>query len=50
MAGMYMPSLQALTQGIEGTKRARFAAWYTSSSRSGASLSLLFGRVGTLLG
>ena len=31
MAGMDMPSLQALTQGIEGTKRARVAASYTSA-------------------
>jgi hypothetical protein len=27
-----------------------FAAWYTSSFTIGASLSFLFGRVGTLLG
>jgi len=50
MAGMYMPGLQALTHGIEGTMRARIAAWYTSSFTIGASLSFLFGRVGTLLG
>jgi predicted MFS family arabinose efflux permease len=50
MAGMYMPGLRALTHGVEGTKRARIAAWYTSSFTIGASLSLLFGRVGTLLG
>jgi predicted MFS family arabinose efflux permease len=49
MAGMYMPGLQALTQGVEGTIRARIAAWYTSSFTIGASLSFLFGRVGTLL-
>jgi hypothetical protein len=30
--------------------RARIAAWYTSSFTVGASLSFLFGRVGTLLG
>jgi MFS family permease len=30
--------------------RARIAAWYTSSCTIGASLSFLFGRVGTLLG
>jgi predicted MFS family arabinose efflux permease len=47
---MYMPGLQALTEGIEGTKRARIAAWYTSSFTIGASLSFLLGRVGTLLG
>jgi MFS family permease len=51
MAGMYMPGLRALTQGVEGATRARIAAWYTSSFTIGASLSfLLFGRVGTLLG
>jgi predicted MFS family arabinose efflux permease len=50
MAGMYMPGLQALTDGVEGAARARIAAWYTSSFTIGASLSFLFGRVGTLLG
>ena len=50
MAGMYMLGLQALTHGVEGTVRARIAAWYTSSITIGASLSFLFGRVGTLLG
>ena len=50
MAGMYMPGLQALTHGVEGTMRARIAAWYTSSFTIGASLSFLFGRFGTLLG
>jgi MFS family permease len=50
MAGMYMPGLRALTHGVEGATRARIAAWYTSSSTIGASLSFLFGRVGTLLG
>ncbi len=50
LAGMYMPGLQALTSGIDGTARARIAAWYTSSFTIGASLSFLFGRVGTLLG
>jgi predicted MFS family arabinose efflux permease len=50
MAGMYMPGLQALTQGVGGTIRARVAAWYTSSFTIGASLSFLFGRVGMLLG
>jgi len=50
MAGMYMPGLQALTHGVEGTIRARIAAWYTSSFTIGASLSFLFGRFGTLLG
>src|SRR5215470_14555941 len=50
MAGMYMPELRALTYGVEGTMRARIAAWYTSSFTIGASPSFLFGRVGTLLG
>jgi predicted MFS family arabinose efflux permease len=50
LAGMYMPGLQALTEGIEGTMRARIAAWYTSSFTIGASLSFLLGRIGTLLG
>jgi MFS family permease len=50
MAGMYMPGLRALTYGAEGATRARIAAWYTSSFTIGASLSFLFGRVGTLLG
>jgi predicted MFS family arabinose efflux permease len=49
MAGMYMPGLRALTHGVEGTTRARIAAWYTSSFTIGASLSFLFGRIGTLL-
>src|SRR6267378_5154115 len=45
-----MPGLQALTHGVEGTIRARIAAWYTSSFTIGASLSFLLGRIGTLLG
>jgi MFS family permease len=47
---MYMPGLQALAHGVEGTTRARIAAWYTSSFTIGASLSFLFGRFRTLLG
>jgi MFS family permease len=35
---------------FEGATRARIAAWYTSSFTIGASLSFLFGRIGTLLG
>jgi predicted MFS family arabinose efflux permease len=50
LAGMYMPGLQALTHDVEGTRQARIAAWYTSSFTIGASLSFLFGRIGTLLG
>ena len=45
-----MPGLQALTLGVDGTMRARIAAWYTSSFTIGESLSFLFGRLGTLLG
>src|SRR6266446_3892184 len=48
LAGMYMPGLQALTAGVDGTIRARIAAWYTSSFTIGASLSFLLGRIGTL--
>jgi predicted MFS family arabinose efflux permease len=47
---MYMPGLQALTAGIDGTMRSRIAAWYTSSFTIGASLSFLLGRTGTLWG
>ncbi|MFL5269135.1 MAG: nitrate/nitrite transporter [Stellaceae bacterium] len=50
LAGMYMPGLQALTHSVEGARRARIAAWYTSSFTIGASLSFLLGRIGTLLG
>ena len=50
LAGMYMPGLQALTHGVEGTMRARIAAWYTSSFTIGASLSFLLARIGTMLG
>jgi predicted MFS family arabinose efflux permease len=50
LAGMYMPGLQALTHGVEGTRRARIAAWYTSSFTVGTSLSFLLGRIGTVLG
>ena len=49
LAGMYMPGLQALTHGVDGTIRSRIAAWYTSSFTIGASLSFLLGRIGTLL-
>jgi len=43
------PGLRALTHGVAPAIRARVAAWYTSSFTIGASLSFLFGRVGTLL-
>jgi MFS family permease len=47
LAGMYMPGLRALTDAIGGTKRARIAAFYTSSFTIGAALSFLLGRAGT---
>ena len=50
LAGMYMPGLQALTAGVDGTIRARISAWYMSSFTIGASLSFLLGRIGTLWG
>jgi len=50
LAGMYMPGLRALTDGMEGTRRARVAAWYTSSFTVGTSLSFLLGRTGILWG
>jgi predicted MFS family arabinose efflux permease len=50
VAGMYMPGLRALTDGIEGARRARVAALYTSSFTVGTSLSFLLGRAGILWG
>jgi predicted MFS family arabinose efflux permease len=50
LAGMYMPGLQAITHGAEGTTRARIAGFYSSSFTVGASLSFLLGRIGTLSG
>lgn len=50
IAGMYMPGLRALTDGLEGSRRARVAAYYTSSFTVGTSLSFLFGRLGLLWG
>jgi predicted MFS family arabinose efflux permease len=50
LAGMYMPGLRALTDGIDGARRARVAALYTSSFTVGSSLSFLFGGVGILSG
>ena len=50
LAGVYMPGLRALTDGMEGTRRARVAAWYTSSFTVGTSLSFLLGRTGILWG
>src|SRR5215472_15795695 len=39
LAGMYMPGLRALTDGMTGVRRARAAAWYTVHSRLIAFLS-----------
>ncbi len=50
LAGMYMPGLRALTDGVEGARRARIAALYTSSFTVGSSLSFLFGRAGVVWG
>jgi predicted MFS family arabinose efflux permease len=50
IAGMYMPGLRALTDGIDGARRARVAALYTSSFTIGTALSFLLGRAGTLWG
>ena len=48
LAGMYMPGLRALTDGMAGARRARAAAWYTSSFTLGSSLSFLLGQTGLL--
>ena len=48
LAGMYMPGLRALTDGMAGASRARAAAWYTSSFTLGSSLSFLLGQAGLL--
>jgi predicted MFS family arabinose efflux permease len=50
LAGMYMPGLRALTDGIEGHQRARVAALYTSSFTVGTVLSFIFGWAGTVWG
>lgn len=50
LAGMYMPGLRAITDGVEGARRARIAALYTSSFTVGSSLSFLLGKVGILWG
>jgi predicted MFS family arabinose efflux permease len=46
LAGMYMPGLRALTDGMSGARRARAAGWYTSSFALGSSLSFLLGQTG----
>jgi len=43
LACMYMPGLRALTAGVEEPRRARVAAFYTSSFTIGASFSFLIG-------
>lgn len=48
VAGMYMPGLRALTDGMDGATRARAAAWYTSSFTLGSSLSFLLGQAGLM--
>jgi len=48
LAGMYMPGLRALTDGMTGAKRARAAAYYTSSFTLGSALSFLLGQAGLL--
>ncbi len=48
LAGMYMPGLRALTDGMTGVARARAAAWYTSSFTLGSSLSFMLGQAGLL--
>ena len=48
LAGVYMPGLRALTDGMAGARRARAAAWYTSSFTLGSSLSFLLGQAGLL--
>jgi predicted MFS family arabinose efflux permease len=50
LAGMYMPGLRALSDRIEGPRRARVAAFYTSSFTVGASLSFLLGQASALWG
>jgi predicted MFS family arabinose efflux permease len=45
-----MPGLRALTEGMAGARRARAAAWYTSSFTLGSSLSFLLGQAGLLWG
>jgi MFS family permease len=50
LAGMYMPGLRALTDGIDGPRRARVAALYTSSFTIGTAVSFLLGRSGVIWG
>jgi predicted MFS family arabinose efflux permease len=48
VAGMYMPGLRVLTDGMAGASRARAAAWYTSSFTLGSSLSFLLRQAGLM--
>src|SRR6185437_12968576 len=48
LAGMYMPGLRALTDGMTGPRRARAAAWYTSAFTFGSSLSFLLDQAGLM--
>ena len=50
LAGTYMPGLRALTDGLDGPRRARVSAFYISSFTIGASLSFLLGRAGVIFG
>ena len=50
LAGMYMPGLRALTDGLEGERRARIAGFYTSSFTIGTALSFLRGQLATEMG
>lgn len=50
LAGMYMPGLRAVTEGIDGPRCARVAALYTSSFTIGTALSFLLGRAGVVWG
>ena len=50
LAGTYMPGLRALTDGLDGPRRARVSAIYISSFTIGASLSFLLGRAGVIFG
>jgi predicted MFS family arabinose efflux permease len=47
---MYMPGLRALTDGIDGARRARIAALYTSAFTLGTALSFLLGHAGVVWG
>jgi MFS family permease len=51
LAGTYMPGLKALSDGIEGPRRARIVAWYTTAFSVGAGLSFVIaGEAASLFG